>query len=140
MLSPSQDLYSLGATIEPFFITTEEKPFSVTAHYSDILSRPAVSVASDDPEERIAVPIPTPLSGFKRILSEISIREAPKRAFFHITMTLGENFEIGVKGYGLVVEMKKQGPKWFADVNGELKEAEARSEWVIEVRCPFPCY
>lgn len=64
----------------------------------------------------------------------MSIREAPKRSMFHITMTMGEGFAIGVKGYGLVVEQKKISPKMFVDVDGELKELTGKTVYFAEAR------
>jgi ATP-dependent DNA helicase 2 subunit 1 len=78
-------------------------------------------------------PIPTVIEGFTKFLEEMSIREAPKRSMFHITMKMGEGFSIGVKGYGLVVEQKKITPKRFVDVDGELKEALSKTVYFAEV-------
>jgi ATP-dependent DNA helicase 2 subunit 1 len=69
----------------------------------------------------------------------MSIREAPKRSMFHVTMTMGEGFSVGVKGYGLVVEQKKISPKQFVDVDGELKEVVNKTVYFAEVGnfCPM---
>lgn len=114
--------------IEPFFISTSEKHFVVTKRYTDILSR------TNTDDEDLVQPIPTVIEGFTKFLEEMSIREAPKRSMFHITMTMGEGFSVGVKGYGLVVEQKKITPKQFVDVDGELKEALSKTVYFAEVR------
>ncbi|CAG8748866.1 6439_t:CDS:2, partial [Acaulospora colombiana] len=83
------DLYALGTTVEPFFLGMPDKPFDVTKHYTEILSRGD----GDAGDEQITT-IPTVIDGFTRFLDEMSIREAPKRSQFSIKLTLGDGFAI----------------------------------------------
>ncbi|KAG8806185.1 ATP-dependent DNA helicase II subunit 1, partial [Serendipita sp. 399] len=121
------DLYSLGVTIEPFFIRTPEKPFVPTKRFTDILSR-----SSDEDEETALQTIPTVIEGFSRFIEQMVIREAPKRSLFSVNMNLGNGFMIGIKGYSLVMEQKKTTPKLFVDVDGELKELAGKTTYFIE--------
>jgi len=114
--------------VEPFFISTPEKPFVVTKKYLEILAR-----ESTDGEERGIHAIPTVIEGFSRFLEQMTIREAPKRSQFSVNLTLGDGFTIGVKGYGLVVEQKRGPPKMFLDVDGELKELASKTSYFVEV-------
>ncbi|KAG8751333.1 ATP-dependent DNA helicase II subunit 1 [Serendipita sp. 396] len=126
------DLYSLGVTVEPFFIGTPEKPFVATKRFTDILSR-----SSDEDEESAIQSIPTIIEGFSRIIEQMVIREEPKRSQFSVNMTLGNGFVVGVKGYSLVMEQKKTTPKLFVDVDGELKELAGKTTYFIEA---FPSF
>ncbi|PVG04448.1 Ku DNA-binding complex, Ku70 subunit [Serendipita vermifera] len=121
------DLYALGTTVEPFFLSMPDKPFDVTKHYTEILSR-----GNGDSEDDQVATIPTVIDGFTRFLDEMSIREAPKRSQFSIKLTLGDGFGIGVKGYSLIVEQKKPNPKIFVDVDGELKEVSSKATYFVE--------
>jgi ATP-dependent DNA helicase 2 subunit 1 len=114
--------------VEPFFISTPDKPFVVTKRYLEILARETAEA-----EESAIHAIPTVIEGFSRFLEQMAIREAPKRSQFSVNLTIGEGFTIGVKGYGLVIEQKKGAPKLFLDVDGELKELASKTTYFAEV-------
>jgi ATP-dependent DNA helicase 2 subunit 1 len=105
------------------------KPFDVTKHYTEILSR-----GNDDAGDELVTTIPTVIDGFTRFLDEMSIREAPKRSQFSVKLMLGDGLAIGVKGYALIVEQKRPNPKIFMDVDGELKEVTSKTAYFVEVR------
>ena len=119
-------------TIEPFFISTPNKPFDPTKSYIEILSRNAESSADNDNEDLQL--IPDVIQGFERLLEDIKIRETPKRALFSIPFTLGEGFTIGIKGYGLVTPQKKGNHKYFVDRGRDgLVEASSRALYFEDV-------
>ena len=116
-------------TIEPFFISTPNKPFDPTKSYVNILPRDTESSTDSDPQI-----IPDVIQGFDRLLEDMKIRETPKRALFSIPFTLGDGFTIGIKGYGLVTTQKKGNYKYFVDRgrNG-LVEASSRAVYFEDV-------
>jgi ATP-dependent DNA helicase 2 subunit 1 len=119
-------------TIEPFFISTANKPFDPTISYIEILSRNTDSSA-DDHNEDLQL-IPDVIQGFDRLLEDIKIRETPKRALFSIPFTLGDGFTIGIKGYGLVTPQKKGNFKYFIDRGRDgLVEASSRAVYFEDV-------
>lgn len=116
-------------TIEPFFISTPNKPFDPTKSYVNILPRDTESSTDSDPQI-----IPDVIQGFDRLLEDMKIRETPKRALFSIPFTLGDGFTIGIKGYGLVTTQKKGNYKYFVDRGRDgLVEASSRAVYFEDV-------
>jgi ATP-dependent DNA helicase 2 subunit 1 len=116
-------------TIEPFFISTPNKPFDPTKSYVNILPRDAESSTDNDTQI-----IPNVIRGFDRLLEDIKIRETPKRALFSIPFSLGDGFTIGIKGYGLVTAQKKGNYKYFVDRGRDgLVEASNRAVYFEDV-------
>jgi len=119
-------------TIEPFLISTPNKPFDPTKSYVSILPRNTESSADNDNEDFQI--IPDVIQGFDRLLEDIKIRETPKRALFSIPFSLGDGFTIGIKGYGLVTPQKKGNYKYFVDRGRDgLIEASSRAVYFEDV-------
>ena len=119
-------------TIEPFFISTPNKPFDPTKSYIEILSRNTGSAEDNDNEDLQL--IPDVVRGFGRLLEDMKIRETPKRALFSIPFVLGDGFTIGIKGYGLVTSQKKGNYKYFVDRGRDgLVEASSRTVYFEDV-------
>ena len=119
-------------TIEPFLISTPDKPFDPTKSYTEILWRNTDPSAENDDEDLQL--IPDVIQGFDRLLEDIRIRETPKRALFSIPFTLGDGFTIGIKGYGLVTLQKKGNHKYFVDRGRDgLVEASSRAVYFEDV-------
>jgi ATP-dependent DNA helicase 2 subunit 1 len=85
-------------------------------------------------EENIPQVVPNVIEGIAQLLEEMVFRLAPKRSQFSIPFSLANGLNIGIKGYGLVVEQKKSYPKRFLDVDGELKELDSKTSYIVEVR------
>ncbi|KAM5544081.1 hypothetical protein V8D89_002267 [Ganoderma adspersum] len=130
------DLVQAGVTVEPFFISMEEKPFNPSKFYSSVLL--ATNIAdSDDVDENGEAPIlPESISigRIEELLSQMRFHEVPKRAAFSIPFTLAPDFVIGVKGYGLITEQKKGAYRYFADVDGKIEVVTSRTSYVDEER------
>ncbi|KIP11019.1 hypothetical protein PHLGIDRAFT_173036 [Phlebiopsis gigantea 11061_1 CR5-6] len=119
------DLTQAGIVVEPFFISSEEKPFDVSRFYSSVLL--PTNLVEDDEEDGTLLPEAVSITRMEDLLSQMRFREVPKRALFSIPFELAENFVIGVKGYGLVTEQKKGSYKYFVDLGDRMEVAESRT-------------
>ena len=110
--------------MEPFFINTEEKPFDITKFYSvsttakhccyfeecSVLLCPLKSVLvssdleDDDelPDDGSILPESISISRIEDLLSQMRIREVPKRSLFSIPFHLANGFTIGIKGCAII--------------------------------------
>ncbi|KAG8944549.1 ATP-dependent DNA helicase II subunit 1 [Tulasnella sp. 419] len=111
------DLTDLGVSVVPFFLSNESNPFDLDRFYSGVLS--------DLYEAGNMEPVPDPILGFDQLLEEMRIRESVKRALFSAPLQFGEDFSIGVKGYGLIIEQKKPVARKYANVGQTMEETEA---------------
>ncbi|EPS94519.1 Ku DNA-binding complex Ku70 subunit [Fomitopsis schrenkii] len=124
------DLVQTGVTIEPFFISTEDKRFDPTRFYNSVLL-PTNVVDTDDTEGHI-LPENISIARVEDLLEQMRIREVPKRAQFSVPFQLAEGFTIGVKGYGLITEQKKGSYKYFIDLGDRMEAVESRTVYVDE--------
>ncbi|KAI1792117.1 ku70-like protein [Ganoderma leucocontextum] len=131
-----QDLVQAGVTVEPFFISTEEKPFNPSKLYSSVLLATNIADSDDVDENGEAPMLPESISigRIDELLSQMRFHEVPKRAAFSIPFTLAPDFVIGVKGYGLITEQKKGAYRYFADVGGKIEVVTSRTSYVDEER------
>lgn len=110
--------------MEPFFINTEEKPFDITKFYSVsttakrrcyfeeyslLLCPPKSILVSDDLEgdnelqgDGSILPESISISRIEDLLSQMRIREVPKRSLFSIPFHLADGFTIGIKGCAII--------------------------------------
>ncbi|KAG6372151.1 SPOC like C-terminal domain-containing protein [Boletus reticuloceps] len=125
------DLTQAGVRVEPFFISTPDKPFDPTRFYSSVL--PSNTIGEDEDEEDPAM-LPTSISitRIDDLLSQMRFHEVPKRALFSIPFELGKEFVIGVKGYGLITEQKKGSYKYFVDLGDRMEVANSRTVYLDE--------
>jgi len=117
MLNPPQDLTQAGVAVEPFFISTDDKPFDVSKFYSVRSSGPLflkanlsltqsvlvpTNLGDDDElqEESSILPESISVSRIEDLLSQMRFHEVPKRSLFSVPLELGDGFKIGIKGYG----------------------------------------
>ncbi|KAG8920207.1 ATP-dependent DNA helicase II subunit 1 [Tulasnella sp. 417] len=124
------DLTDFGATVVPFFINHKSEPFDITKFYSHVFA--------DLYEGGTIEPIPDPVTGFDELKEEMRIRESVKRALFSIPLQLGDGLSIGVKGYSLVMEMRRGVHKKFVNMGQRMEDvipvtAFVDSEQQIEV-------
>lgn len=101
--------------VEPFFISTEDKPFSTSKFYSVrccpyfsfsgtyMLRNKSVllptNISEDDDDENPEVlPESMSITRIEDLLAQMRFHEVPKRALFSISFELAENFVIGIKG------------------------------------------
>ncbi|KAG9028838.1 ATP-dependent DNA helicase II subunit 1 [Tulasnella sp. UAMH 9824] len=124
------DLTDFGATVVPFFINNKAEPFDITKFYSHVFT--------DLYEGGSMEPIPDPITGFDELKEEMRIRESVKRALFSVPLQLGDGLSIGVKGYSLVMEMRRGAAKKFINMGQRVEDvipvtAFVDSEQQIEV-------
>ncbi|KAG6917848.1 hypothetical protein DXG01_000753 [Tephrocybe rancida] len=130
------DLTQAGVTVEPFFISTAEKPFDITKFYSSVLL--PTNLTDDDEDVDTSDPSVLPesisISRIEDLLAQMRFHEVPKRAQFSVPFKLGEGLTIGVKGYGLITEQKKGAYKYFVDLGDRMEVATSRTVYVDEAR------
>lgn len=124
------DLMQSGCQIEPFFISTTEKPFDVTKFYSSVL--PSNVLGEEEPEASGVFPDSISITRIDDLLEQMRFHEQPKRAVFNVPFELGKGFTIGVKGYGLVTEQKKGSYLYFIDLGDRMEVARSRTVYVDE--------
>ncbi|KAJ7755905.1 SPOC like C-terminal domain-containing protein [Mycena metata] len=129
------DLTQSGVTVEPFFISTAEKPFDVSKFYSSVLL-PNNLVDEDDidQDDPSVLPESISISRIEDLLAQMRFHEVPKRAQFSIPFEIAQGFTIGVKGYGLVTEQKKGAYKYFVDLGERMEVATVRTVYIDEDR------
>ena len=88
-----KDLVQAGVIVEPFFISTDSKPFDKNKFYSSVL----LSATADDDEEE-GLPESISISRIEDLLSQLRFHEVPKRALFSVPFKLAEGLTIGIKG------------------------------------------
>ncbi|KIM39192.1 hypothetical protein M413DRAFT_447154 [Hebeloma cylindrosporum] len=128
------DLTQAGVAVEPFFISTEEKPFDVSNFYSSVLLPTNLGDEDELQEESSVLPESISISRIEDLLSQMRFHEVPKRSLFSIPFKLGDGFTIGIKGYGLVTEQKKGSYKYFVDLGDRMEVATVRTSYVDEDR------
>ncbi|KIK60138.1 hypothetical protein GYMLUDRAFT_200779 [Collybiopsis luxurians FD-317 M1] len=127
-----EDLLKLGVVVEPFFIQTEDKPFSVAKFYSSVLQHTPAEDEDGDGDESLNESIS--IARIEELLSQMKFREVPKRSHFNIPFELAKGLTIGVKGYGLVTEQKKGEYRYFVDMGDRLEPAVVKSAVLDEDR------
>ncbi|CAL1715872.1 unnamed protein product [Somion occarium] len=123
------DLTQAGIMVEPFFISTEERPFDQTKFYSSVLLPNNLNGDTGDPS---VLPESISITRIDDLLAQMRFHEVPKRALFSIPFELANGFVIGVKGYGLVTEQKKGTYRYFMDLEDRMEVAESRTLYVDE--------
>ncbi|KAF9790330.1 SPOC like C-terminal domain-containing protein, partial [Thelephora terrestris] len=125
------DLSQAGVTIEPFFISSEERPFDVFKFYSGQSILPA-DIFTDDEKSTSLLPQSISITRVEELLEQMRIKEVPKRTLFSIPLHLAEGFTIGVKGYGLVTEQKRGIHRLFYDAGDHLEPVSAKTTYIDE--------
>jgi len=127
------DLTQAGVTVEPFFISTAEKPFDVSKFYSSVLL-PTNLTEEEENADPTVLPESISISRIEDLLSQMRFHEVPKRSQFSVPFKLADNFVIGIKGYGLVTEQKKGMYKYFVDLGDHMEVATVRTVYIDEAR------
>ncbi|KAI0656449.1 ku70-like protein [Cubamyces menziesii] len=130
------DLIQAGVTVEPFFISTDEKEFDPTKFYSSVLLPTSTTDLDSITDEDSASILPESISISRvdELLAQMRFHEVPKRALFSVPLTLAPGFVIGVKGYGLITEQKKGAYRYFADLGDRVEPVTSRTAYVDEER------
>ncbi|KAF8992365.1 SPOC like C-terminal domain-containing protein [Cyathus striatus] len=128
------DLTQAGATVEPFFISTESKPFEVPKFYESVLLPNSLADEESSDDDPSVLPESISIARIEDLLSQMRFHEVPKRAQCSIPFHLAEGFTIGVKGYGLVTEQKKGAYKYFVDLGDRMEVTNSRTVYVDEDR------
>lgn len=126
------DLTQAGVTVEPFFISTENKPFHVSKFYSSVLLPSNLNDEDELQEDSSVLPESISISRIEDLLAQMRFHEVPKRAQYSVPLQLGEGFTIGVKGYGLVTEQKKGAYKYFVDLGDRMEVATVKTTYIDE--------
>ncbi|KAI0050512.1 Ku DNA-binding complex, Ku70 subunit [Auriscalpium vulgare] len=126
------DLVQAGVTVEPFFISDEDKPFDQQKFWANVLLPD--SIDADIESDPSVLPESISITRIDDLLDQMRFHEVPKRALFSIPFELAEGFVIGVKGYGLVTEQKKGSYRYFVDYGESMEVAESKTEYVDETR------
>lgn len=129
-----EDLTQAGVSVEPFFISSEDKPFDVSKFYSKILLPTNVEEEEDVYEGSSVLPESISISRIEDLLSQMRIHEVPKRTLFSVPFELAKGFVIGVKGYGLISEQKKGSYKYFIDLGDRMEVAVSRTVYIDQDR------
>ncbi|KAI9001483.1 ku70-like protein [Trametes punicea] len=130
------DLMQAGVTVEPFFISTDEKPFDPTKFYASVLLPTNITDLDDVTDDGPAPILPESISitRMEELLAQMRFHEVPKRALFSVPFTLAPGFTIGIKGYGLITEQKKGTYRYFADRGDKVEPVVSRTAYVDEDR------
>ncbi|KAK2467237.1 hypothetical protein APHAL10511_000786 [Amanita phalloides] len=126
------DLIEAGITLEPFFISTEDKPFDISKFYSSILVTTNIVEEENMSNDPFILPESISISKVEEMLAQMRFRESPKRALFSVPFHLARDFTIGVKGYGLVTEQRKGTYQYFADLGDRMEVAISKTVYVDE--------
>ncbi|EMD33370.1 hypothetical protein CERSUDRAFT_108161 [Gelatoporia subvermispora B] len=126
-----EDLLQAGVTVEPFFISSEDKSFDPSKFYSFVLS--PTNVIEDAESGGAVLPESISIARVEDLLSQMRFHEVPKRAFFSTRLQLAEGFVIGVKGYTPVTERKKGKHEYFYDLGDRMVVAKSRSIMVDDM-------
>ncbi|CAK5275225.1 unnamed protein product [Mycena citricolor] len=125
------DLTQSGANVEPFFISSKEKPFDLSKFYSSALMPDSlVDEEEMDPDNPTILPESISIYRAEELLDQMRVHEIPKRSQFSIPFQIAQGFVIGVKGYGLVTEQKKGQYKYFVDLGDRMEVAISRTQYV----------
>ncbi|KAF8224427.1 Ku DNA-binding complex, Ku70 subunit [Tricholoma matsutake] len=128
------DLTQSGVMVEPFFISSDEKPFDVSKFYSSVLLPNNLTEEEDAGADATILPESISISRIDDLLSQMRFHEVPKRSLFSIPFQLAQGFTIGIKGYGLVTEQKKGMYKYFVDLGDRMEVATVRTIYIDEAR------
>ncbi|KLT41005.1 SPOC domain-like protein [Cutaneotrichosporon oleaginosum] len=115
------DMTAYGVSINTFFINRPGHLFNANTFWNDILQRPETlegSSSSDGMED------------LTDLISELVVRQAPKRKQFSIPLKFGGrdgDIEIGVAGYALISEQKKGTSKMVRMRGRTVEEVQTRT-------------
>ncbi|KAH9948578.1 ku70-like protein [Amylocystis lapponica] len=126
------DLLEAGVTVEPFFISTDDKIFDPSKFYSSVLL--PTNIAENDDEDGSILPESISITRIDDLLSQMRFHEVPKRALFSVPLELANGFVIGIKGYGLVTEQKKGSYKYFVDKYDRMAVVNSRTVYADDDR------
>ncbi|EGN99327.1 hypothetical protein SERLA73DRAFT_168812 [Serpula lacrymans var. lacrymans S7.3] len=124
------DLTQSGVQVEPFFISTPDKPFDANKFYSSVLL--SDNVNDEDSDESGVLPESISITRIDDLLSQMRFHEVPKRALFSIPFEMAKGLVIGIKGYGLVTEQKKGAYRYFVDLGDRMEVACSRTVYLDE--------
>lgn len=108
----ASDLNETGIDLELMHLQAPGEKFDVTKFYKDLLF-------NDDDE---VTELADPAEKLDELLARVRSKDHKKRAYRHISLSLGEGLQLGVGVYNLVRPCYKPGPvKLDKDTNEELK-------------------
>ncbi|ORX40593.1 SPOC like C-terminal domain-containing protein [Kockovaella imperatae] len=120
------DLLTLGVTINTFFIDRPDHRFNPSLYWNDILGR------ETDEDKPDAGAEPEGLDKLADLLTDLAIRNAPKRIQFSVPLRIGKEgggIEIGISGYALVSTQTKGQPKYVRMRGQEVEEVVTKTEY-----------
>ncbi|KAH9030825.1 SPOC like C-terminal domain-containing protein [Lactarius hengduanensis] len=121
------DLLQAGVTVEPFFITSDDKSFNQHKFWTNVL---VTDTSSEDDADLL--PPSLSINRIEELLDQMRFYESTKRALFSIPFELAGGLVIGIKGYGLVSEQKRGAYKYFVDLGDKMEVVDSRTTYVDE--------
>ncbi|KAH9063618.1 SPOC like C-terminal domain-containing protein [Lactarius vividus] len=121
------DLLQAGVTVEPFFITSDDKSFNQHKFWTNVL---VTDTSSEDDSDLL--PPSLSINRIEELLDQMRFYESTKRALFSIPFELAGGLVIGIKGYGLVSEQKRGAYKYFVDLGDKMEVVDSRTTYVDE--------
>ncbi|GFZ48712.1 ATP-dependent DNA helicase II subunit 1 [Saitozyma sp. JCM 24511] len=126
------DLAQLGVAVNTFFIDRPDHRFDPTIFWNTVLGR---GEAEDAP--KAGAPDQDGLGQLKDIMTDLVVRNAPKRTQFSIPLKFGGkdgDIEIGISGYAMVSTQGKGQPKYVRMRGQTVEEVVTKTEYTSAVR------
>ncbi|BEI96575.1 hypothetical protein CcaverHIS631_0201640 [Cutaneotrichosporon cavernicola] len=115
------DMTAYGVSINTFFINRPGHVFNANKFWNDILQRPETSDGSSSSDG---------MEDLTDLISELVVRQAPKRKQFSIPLKFGGrdgDIEIGIAGYALISEQKKGASKMVRMRGQAVEEVQTKT-------------
>eukprot|EP00833_Pecoramyces_ruminatium_P009181 jgi/Orpsp1_1/1183213/evm.model.c7180000084270.1 len=117
------DFSFLKILVEPFFLYNAEKPFDFDIFYKDFFE----SLYADN-DEYLTMVSQDISKRLDQLVTKIHQKEVKKRSLFKIPFHISENLTIGVEGFNIVSEQKKNSYIWIDDNSGKV--ADLSTTWI----------
>lgn len=117
------DFSFLKILVEPFFLYNAEKPFDFDIFYKDFFE-----TLYADNEEYLTMVSQDISKRLDQLVTKIHQKEIKKRTLFKIPFHISEDLTIGVEGYNIVSEQKKNSYIWIDDKSGKV--ADLSTTWI----------
>jgi len=117
------DFSFLKILVEPFFLYNAEKPFDFDIFYKDFFE-----TLYADNEEYLTMVSQDISKRLDQLVTKIHQKEIKKRSLFKIPFHISEDLTIGVEGFNIVSEQKKNSYIWIDDKSGKV--ADLSTTWI----------
>ncbi|OUM69610.1 hypothetical protein PIROE2DRAFT_2478 [Piromyces sp. E2] len=117
------DFSFLKILVEPFFLYNAEKPFDFDIFYKDFFE-----TLYADNEEYLTMVSQDISKRLDQLVTKIHQKEVKKRSLFKVPFHISEDLTIGVEGFNIVSEQKKNSYIWIDDKSGKV--ADLSTTWI----------